>query len=181
MQEITPNVNEEKAAAEVHSYIKDMVAKYHHRPIPTTPAAGNVKTYYRDKLPAWAKKKISRKYPLYTKNGEKVCERYERIVIGDYGAYVEISASHLSDNHFIYIDQNDPIDETISSRHSSHMTLALNDESSYVSSSYHFTKAELNRLHADCVHAHAGTALRNDEIIFFDENAMVLNYIVEFQ
>lgn len=50
-----------------------------------------------------------------------------------------------------------------------------------VSSSYHFTKAELNRLHADCVHAHAGTALRNDEIIFFDENAMVLNYIVEFQ
>ena len=79
----------------------------------------------------WAKKKISRKYPLYTKNGEKVCERYERIVIGDYGAYVEISASHLSDNHFIYIDQNDPIDETISSRHSSHMTLALNDESSY--------------------------------------------------
>lgn len=108
-----------------------MIAKYHHRPIPTTPAAGNVKTYYRDKLPAWAKKKISRKYPLYTKNGEKVCERYERIVIGDYGAYVEISASHLSDNHFIYIDQNDPIDETISSRHSSHMTLALNDESSY--------------------------------------------------
>lgn len=91
MQEITPNVNEEKAAAEVHSYIKDMVAKYHHRPIPTTPAAGNVKTYYRDKLPAWAKKKISRKYPLYTKNGEKVCERYERIVIGDYGAYVEMS------------------------------------------------------------------------------------------
>ena len=50
MQEITPNVNEEKAAAEVHSYIKDMVAKYHHRPIPTTPAAGNVKTYYRDCL-----------------------------------------------------------------------------------------------------------------------------------
>lgn len=43
MQEITPNVNEEKAAAEVHSYIKDMIAKYHHRPIPTTPAAGNVK------------------------------------------------------------------------------------------------------------------------------------------
>lgn len=71
------------------------------------------------------------KISLIYKNGEKVCERYERIVIGDYGAYVEISASHLSDNHFIYIDQNDPIDETISSRHSSHMTLALNDESSY--------------------------------------------------
>lgn len=71
------------------------------------------------------------KISLIYKNGEKVCERYERIVIGDYGAYVEISASHLSDNHFIYIDQNDPVDETIASRHSNHMTLALNDESSY--------------------------------------------------
>lgn len=67
MQEITPNVNEEKAAAAVHSYIKDMVAKYHHRPIPTTPAAGNVKTYYRDKLPAWAKEENIQKISLIYK------------------------------------------------------------------------------------------------------------------
>lgn len=31
-----------------------------------------------------------------------------------------------------------------------------------------------------CVHAHAGNALRNDEIIFYSEDAVVLNYIVEF-
>lgn len=35
--------------------------------------------------------------------------------------------------------------------------------------------------HADCLHAHAGSALRNDEIVFYDEAAMVLNYIVEFE
>ena len=33
----------------------------------------------------------------------------------------------------------------------------------------------------NCVHAHAGTALLNDEIIFYDEDAILLNYIVEFE
>lgn len=32
----------------------------------------------------------------------------------------------------------------------------------------------------NCVHAHAGSQLYNDEIIFYDECAMTLNYIVEF-
>ena len=33
----------------------------------------------------------------------------------------------------------------------------------------------------DCLHAHAGVSLQNDEIIFYHEDAMVLNYIVEFE
>jgi len=32
----------------------------------------------------------------------------------------------------------------------------------------------------NCVHAHAGPQLLNDEIIYYDEDAMVLNYLVEF-
>lgn len=32
----------------------------------------------------------------------------------------------------------------------------------------------------NCVHAHAGQALLNDEIVFYNEDAMVLNYLVEF-
>lgn len=31
-----------------------------------------------------------------------------------------------------------------------------------------------------CVHAHAGSYLRNDEIIFYNESAMLLTYLVEF-
>lgn len=46
---------------------------------------------------------------------------------------------------------------------------------------YHFSQNELEYLHADCVHAHAGTYLQNDEIIFYDEDAIVMNYIVEFE
>ena len=33
----------------------------------------------------------------------------------------------------------------------------------------------------NCLHAHAESALLNDEIVFYDEAAMVLNYIVEFE
>lgn len=40
---------------------------------------------------------------------------------------------------------------------------------------------EVKRSGKDCLHAHAGSALRNDEIVFYDEAAMVLNYIVEFE
>lgn len=33
----------------------------------------------------------------------------------------------------------------------------------------------------NCLHAHAGASLKNDEIIFYDEAAVLLNYIVEFE
>lgn len=33
---------------------------------------------------------------------------------------------------------------------------------------------------SNCVHAHAGDILRNDEIVFYDEAAVLLDYIVEF-
>ena len=42
-------------------------------------------------------------------------------------------------------------------------------------------KAAVKHAGKDCLHAHAGSALRNDEIVFYDEAAMVLNYIVEFE
>lgn len=50
-----------------------------------------------------------------------------------------------------------------------------------VSSSGNYNQSALQRQNCNCVHAHAGTQLRNDEIIFYDEAAMVLNYIVEFE
>lgn len=43
-----------------------------------------------------------------------------------------------------------------------------------------FTQQKLNGMQRNCVHAHAGKALLNDEIIFYDEAAVCLNYIVQF-
>lgn len=43
-----------------------------------------------------------------------------------------------------------------------------------------YTQAMLDKEGKNCVHAHKGAELLNDEIIFYSEKAMVLNYIVEF-
>lgn len=44
-----------------------------------------------------------------------------------------------------------------------------------------FTQKMLDSLGKNCIHAHAGSQLLNDEIVYYDEAAMVLNYIVEFE
>lgn len=43
-----------------------------------------------------------------------------------------------------------------------------------------FTQKSLVQNGYNCVHAHAGSSLRNDEIVFYSEDAMLLQYIVEF-
>lgn len=49
--------------------------------------------------------------------------------------------------------------------------------------SYGFGWDDLRRLdkRADCVHAKAGKALLNDEVIFYDEGQTTINYLVEFK
>ena len=47
---------------------------------------------------------------------------------------------------------------------------------------WNYTEDRLKKLSKDCVHARGGECgLRNDEIIFYNEAAMCLRYIVEFQ
>lgn len=48
-------------------------------------------------------------------------------------------------------------------------------------SSFAYTKKYLKQQNKNCVHAHAGPYLKNDEIIFYDENSVLLNYLVEFR
>ena len=43
-----------------------------------------------------------------------------------------------------------------------------------------FTKGILDSKNKNCIHAHAGENLYRDEIVFYDENAILLQYIVEF-
>lgn len=39
--------------------------------------------------------------PLYTVKGTKICDNFERIVIGDYGAYIEFSSEQANKNLFL--------------------------------------------------------------------------------
>lgn len=49
-----------------------------------------------------------------------------------------------------------------------------------VTCAHRYDQTYLKSIGKNCVHAHAGTQLRNDEIVFYDEAAILLNYIVEF-
>lgn len=48
-----------------------------------------------------------------------------------------------------------------------------------VMTGHHYTEEDLKKQGKNCVHAHKGT-LQMDEIVYYNESAMVLNYIVEF-
>ena len=50
----------------------------------------------------------------------------------------------------------------------------------FVSTAHKYTQKDLLAEHKNCVHAQAGSSLRADEIIFYSEKAMVMNYLVEF-
>lgn len=44
---------------------------------------------------------IDNKNPLYTINGSLICSSFDRIVIGDYGAYIEFSSEQANKDLFI--------------------------------------------------------------------------------
>lgn len=44
-----------------------------------------------------------------------------------------------------------------------------------------WTQQKLNRIGCNCIHAHSGRYLMNDEIVYYNEDAMVLRYLVEFE
>ena len=54
-------------------------------------------------------------------------------------------------------------------------------EALYVDAPHAYSEAELTAQNKNCIHAKAGSYLRNDEIVFYNEAAVLLNYIVEFE
>ncbi|MBE6725039.1 MAG: hypothetical protein E7576_07600 [Ruminococcaceae bacterium] len=55
--------------------------------------------YFHENIPSWLKIEGETR-PLYTVKGSKVCDFYDRIVIGDYGAFIEFFAEP-EETHFI--------------------------------------------------------------------------------
>ena len=64
----------------------DLAKKFGYRKL--TPAySEKVRKYYRENIPEFLN--VNGGGELYTLNGTKLCENYDRIVIGDYGAFIE--------------------------------------------------------------------------------------------
>ena len=88
----------------------DLAEQYHYKPQPENIALENMQKY-QDTLPSEMKENMTpvrstrpgfeipgKDIPLYSKDGTKIADKYDRIVIGHYGAFIEIS------NNDVYLD-----------------------------------------------------------------------------
>ena len=75
-------------AVDVLKYQEALVEKYHYRPLPPM-FRDDAHKLYSENLPEGFCLEGA-DVPLYSPGGLRLCNRYNRVVIGDYGAYVEI-------------------------------------------------------------------------------------------
>lgn len=71
---------------EIEQYFAE---KYKYKKLPEE-ASEAVRDYYERNVPEHIKLE-GEKAPLFTSEGTKLCDEYDRVVIGDYGAFVEFS------------------------------------------------------------------------------------------
>lgn len=72
-----------------------LAAGHHYKPIEIDLFLGDVRQTYLQNLPDWCSLTGAPQTPLYTLDDTLVCTGYERIVIGDYGAFIEISPEQI--------------------------------------------------------------------------------------
>lgn len=67
--------------------------------------------------------------PLFTLNGTKICNGYDRIVIGDYGAFIEFSQEHMASNFVIKKGQEYRVNDKKYKNNVKYIWLTINDKS----------------------------------------------------
>lgn len=78
--------------------IDALVAKYKYSKLPIE-LSKQVRSDYRQSLPKLLREKGNREHALFTLNRMQIATGYERIVIGDYGAYIEIASKQMLTNN----------------------------------------------------------------------------------
>ena len=68
---------------------------YQYQPIGISLFEGDVRAKYRSALPDWCREEGDDERPLRTLDGTLFATGYQRIVIGDYGAFVEIDPKQI--------------------------------------------------------------------------------------
>lgn len=101
--------------------------KYKYKNLP-----GDLSEKYRDffceNIPEFLSKSGS-KDTLYTLSGSPISDGYDRIVVGDYGAFIEFSRSVFSDSFIVQPGQEYRIDDERYSKNVKYIWLTINDGS----------------------------------------------------
>ena len=75
-----------------------LAKKYNYKKLPEKLSA-NARLIYNKTIPTFLQNLENQ--PLYTINGSCICNNFDRIVIGDYGAYIEFSSEQANKELFI--------------------------------------------------------------------------------
>ena len=75
---------------EMLAFQEKLATEHKYEPIKIDLFIGDVREKYRSALPEWCIVDGDKKAALYSLDGTLLCTGYERIVIGDYGAFIEI-------------------------------------------------------------------------------------------
>lgn len=87
-----------KIGYEMLLYQTKLAEEYQYAPIEPNLFMGDVRQKYKDALPIWCSLNGDQEMELLTLAGSSLCKGYKRIVIGDYGAFVEISSSQMNES-----------------------------------------------------------------------------------
>lgn len=88
-----------KRGREMLAFQDGLAAKYGYKPIGLNLFLGDVREKYKSALPEWCNMTGDEAMPLFSLDGMQLCRGYDRIVIGDYGAFVEISPEYILQNN----------------------------------------------------------------------------------
>lgn len=78
---------------------KELSKQYHYNPLPKE-LSNKYRNFFKENIPSFLKIEGDNK-PLYTLKGSKICNGYKRIVIGDYGAFIEFTDEQGEIENFI--------------------------------------------------------------------------------
>ena len=87
----------------VEQRIEELVKKYNYKKLPALESA-QMRKYYQENLPQFLQDVLMKQEEsvteLYSLSNTKICIGFERIVIGDYGAFIEFSQIQACKENF---------------------------------------------------------------------------------
>ena len=104
-----------------------LAEKYKYKPL-SKELSKKYRNFYNENIPSFLNILGSDK-TLYTLNGTEICHGYDRIVIGDYGAFIEFSPEHKASDFEIKKGQEFRVDNEQYKKRVKYIWLTINDGS----------------------------------------------------
>ena len=105
----------------------ELAKKYGYKPL-TEELSDEFRKLYSENIPSFLDVSGSTS-TLYTLNGTKICNGYDRIVIGDYGAFIEFSQENVASKFFIKKGQEYRVNDEKYKNNVKYIWLTINDKS----------------------------------------------------